>query len=77
MQCHRQDRHFEIGTLYKRPKIFNSTPADHGKKYEGKALQGNSLKTGKSVEQSGIQVSLGCSPDGLVGTDGVVEVKWR
>ena len=58
MQCHRQDRHFQTGTLYTRPKIFNSAPADHGKKYEGKALQGNSLKTGKSVEQNVIQASL-------------------
>ena len=65
----------KLARSYTRPKIFHSAPTDHGKKYEGKALDGYSESL-----KSGIQVSLTtpylrCSPDGLVGKDGVVEVK--
>ncbi|KAK2162529.1 hypothetical protein LSH36_97g07084 [Paralvinella palmiformis] len=63
-----------------RPRLLTSAPTGYGKKYEGKALEEYSLKMGTTVEKSGSQVSctipyLGCSPDGLVGTAGIVEAK--
>ena len=70
----------KLARSYTRPKLFTSAPTDYGKRYEGKALEDYSQKTSTTIKQSGFHIScaipyLGCSPDGLVGTDGVVEVK--
>ncbi|KAI0218892.1 hypothetical protein LSAT2_029439, partial [Lamellibrachia satsuma] len=70
----------KLALSYTRPKLFTSAPTDYGKRYEGKALEDYSQKTSTTIKQSGFHIScaipyLGCSPDGLVGTDGVVEVK--
>jgi hypothetical protein len=59
---------------------FSSAPTNHGKKYESHAITNYSLVTGNKVDQSGILVCrdmpyLAASPDGLVGQDGMVEVK--
>lgn len=58
----------------------NSEAIKHGRKYESVALKAFTEATGKPVTSSGIHVSathnfLGCSPDGLVGEDWIVEVK--
>ncbi len=52
----------------------------HGRKYESTAIKRYTKITKNKVTKSGIQVSgkypfLGCSPDGLVRRDGIIEVK--
>lgn len=59
---------------------FTSKPTQHGRQYESIALKAYTVKSGKNVVKSGIQVCkaapfLACSPDGLVEPDGCVEVK--
>ena len=61
-------------------KHLNTEPIKHGKKYESVALNEYMAKTQVVVNASGIVVCrsapyLACSPDGLVGDDGLVEVK--
>jgi putative phage-type endonuclease len=52
----------------------------HGKEMEAYAREAYELETGNFVEQSGFVVHpeydwLGASPDGLVGDDGLIEIK--
>ena len=59
---------------------IHSAPLNHGKKYESTAIKAYSVNSGHSVTETGIHVCeefpyLGCSPDGLVGRDGIIEVK--
>ena len=59
---------------------FSSKPTDHGLKYESVAVTAYCSKTGNVVQTCGIHVCpdipyLACSPDGLVDSDGIVEVK--
>ena len=61
-------------------KNISSKPTSHGRKYEKSAIKHYTKTTGNKVTKSGIHVSaqypfLGCSPDGLVRRDGIVEVK--
>ena len=61
-------------------ETFTSKYTEHGKKYEFVAVKDYSTETGNKVESCGIHVCaqhpfLGCSPDGLVGKDGIIEVK--
>lgn len=58
---------------------FDSPAVSHGTKYESVAANQYYTITGRAVTQSGIVISrqypyLGCSPDGLVGDDGIVEI---
>jgi len=60
-------------------EVFSPAVA-HGRKYESEAIKCYELMKAVSVVKSGICVDLtrpylGCSPDGLVGSDRVVEVK--
>ena len=59
---------------------ISSEAIKHGRKYESVAVNAFTEATGQAVISSGICVSathpfLGCSPDGLVGEDRIVEVK--
>ena len=59
---------------------LSTEPIKHGKKYEGTALTDYMANRKVVVRSSGIVVCrnapyLACSPDGLVGDDGLVEVK--
>lgn len=61
-------------------KQFTSAATSHGKLYEATALKEYTEATSNSIQQTGIVVSstmpyLACSPDGLVGDRGIVEVK--
>ena len=61
-------------------KELTGAPIMHGKKYEGTARRTYSEKSNSVVVDSGIVVSLempyvGCSPDGLIGEDGIIEIK--
>jgi len=62
-----------------RDEIF-AKPVVHGRKYESVAIDNYEAQMGVSVDKCGIIVDLerpylGCSPDGLVGLERVVEVK--
>ena len=59
---------------------LSAAPILHGRKYEPKAAQDYAEEKGVTVEPSGIVVSettsyLACSPDGLIGKDGILEIK--
>ena len=61
-------------------KELNAEPVKHGKRYESTAIAAYEKMTASDVKSVGIVVSpthpfLGCSPDGMVGTDRIVEVK--
>ena len=59
---------------------LSTAPILHGQQYEPVALKAFASQTGKKIRQCGIVVHprklfLGCSPDCLVGTDSLIEVK--
>ncbi|KAK2159549.1 hypothetical protein LSH36_151g07060 [Paralvinella palmiformis] len=61
-------------------KNIKSSAIIHGRKYEAVACDAYSKDQSVSVNESGIVVSLdvpyiGCSPGGLVGDDGMIEIK--
>ncbi|KAL1436901.1 hypothetical protein MTO96_049291 [Rhipicephalus appendiculatus] len=62
------------------PKGFTTAATEHGKQHESVALQLYALEKGTVVQPCGLSVDLehgflAASPDGLVGTDRIVEVK--
>ena len=77
--AHRTDFNKLASTLMTpRQEVFSSALL-HGKKFESVARRNYELAKGVSVTKSGIVVDfsrpyLGCSPDGLVGLDRVLEV---
>lgn len=59
---------------------FSSFYMDRGKQLEDEARKSYSFITGRSVEQAAFAYlnetrRVGCSPDGLVGNDGLIEIK--
>ena len=60
-------------------ETFTSGPMQWGIEHEDTAALMYSLKTGNDVEQTGLwvhdELMAGASPDGLVGDDGVIEIK--
>ena len=61
-------------------KEINAEPIKHGRKYEATAQKAYTSETKCAVTPSGIVVCeqepfLGCSPDGLVGEDNIIEIK--
>ena len=61
--------------------ILFSDPIKHGRKYEAIARSAYVELTGNVVVESGIVVCadspyLGCSLDGLIGEDGIIEIKY-
>lgn len=62
------------------PPDFKSKATDYGRKHEGEARRAFEVAYDVQVEESGIWIHpehpfLGCSPDGLVGTDDLLEIK--
>ena len=59
---------------------YTNADMDRGSELEMEARNGYELETGNPVEQTGLVVlndlpQVGCSPDGLVAPDGLIEVK--
>lgn len=57
---------------------FQNKQMQRGKEFEDKARMVYELETGNRVEQVGfveLDDYIGCSPDGLVGEDGLIEIK--
>lgn len=57
---------------------YMSPQMKRGKEFEDKARTIYELETGRSVKQVGfveLTSNIGCSPDGLVGDDGLIEIK--
>lgn len=63
------------------PPDFVSTPAmERGKILEPRARNAYRMATGQEVQEVGFCVYddfVGCSPDGLVGDDGLIEIKCK
>lgn len=62
------------------PAEFRSKATDHGKKFEREAKRTFETDHGVKVEESGIWIHpdhpfLGCSPDGLINNDELLEIK--
>lgn len=62
------------------PPEANARPTNWGHEQETKAIAAYELETGLEVRQAGFIVHpelsfVGCSPDGLVGEDGCIEIK--
>ena len=71
-----------LAAYYGNPKPFFTTPAmDNGTAREPEARDLYEIMTGNTVEQVGFVIGRdepfapGCSPDGLVGDDGGIEIK--
>lgn len=80
--CKRTEKtnHGQLAWSLTEYKDISSDAINHGRKYEEVAREAYCTKMKTSVEESGIVVCLGtpflgCSPDGLVGEDGIVEIK--
>ncbi|ELT93951.1 hypothetical protein CAPTEDRAFT_31069, partial [Capitella teleta] len=62
------------------PAEFQSKPTDYGRKHEGEARRQFEAECDLVVQESGILIHadhpfLGCSPDGLIGEDELLEIK--
>lgn len=80
--CKATDRtdHTKLAWSLTEHKNISTDAINHGKKYEGVAREAYCEALRTEVAESGIMVCmdapfLGCSPDGLVGGDGVIEIK--
>lgn len=57
---------------------FNGKQMQRGNNYEDKARKIYELETGNKVQQVGfveLSTHVGCSPDGFIGEDGLIEIK--
>lgn len=70
--------YYSSGTYEEYSQKFKSSAMQRGNDFEDKSRQIYELETGYSVDQVGfveISENIGCSPDGLIGKDGMVEFK--
>jgi len=59
-------------------EIFSNKSMERGNEQEQSAIDTYSFESGNEVNQVGfceLSESVGCSPDGLVGDDGIIEIK--
>lgn len=72
------DKAVELITKKQAKKAYKSAAMENGNEMEDEARTVYELSTGLSVVQVGfceLNEHVGCSPDGLVGDDGLVEIK--
>lgn len=64
----------------KLPEAYTNADLERGKELESTARNSYELETGNKVTEIGfveLDSRIGCSPDGFVGTDGLVEFKCK
>lgn len=70
--------HYSSGNYEQYSNKYTNKDMERGHEFEDKARMTYEFETGNSVEQVGfveMDKHIGCSPDGLVGKDGLVEIK--
>lgn len=70
--------HYSSGNYEEYSNKYTNKDMERGKEFEDKARSIYCLEVGEEVEQVGfieMNEHVGCSPDGLVGEDGLIEIK--
>lgn len=70
--------HYSSNNFEEYSNRYTNKDMDRGNEFEDKARAIYEFETGNTVEQVGfieINEYIGCSPDGLVGDDGLIEIK--
>ena len=70
--------HYSSGNFEEYSNKYTNKDMDRGHEFEDKARMTYEFETGNTVEQVGfveLNKYVGCSPDGLVNDDGLIEIK--
>lgn len=70
--------YYSSGVYEEYSQKYTNKQMQRGNEYEDKARSIYELETGNQVDQVGfvkLKEHIGCSPDGLVGDDGLIEIK--